>query len=94
DGDLKLTDRYEVTQANMTANDKESPLVPGYRAALSQIVELMLALSDNVATNMLYDILGREKATSLVQGRYGLAHTAFYRKLSGREPLIVDPGWD
>lgn len=94
DGGLALDHRYEVTQSNMTANDKESPMVPGYNAPLSQIIELMLTISDNVATNMLFDILGREKATALVQQRFGLTNTGFYRKLSGSEPLIVDPGWD
>jgi len=94
DGDFSLEQRFEVTQANMTANDKPSPMVPGYHAPLSQIVELMLTLSDNVATNMLFDILGREKATTLVQQRFGLTQTAFYRKLSGSEPLIVDRSWD
>jgi len=94
DGGLRLDQQFEVTEANMTTNDKASPMIPGYHAPLSQIVELMLTLSDNVATNMLYDILGREKATQIVRERYGLTQTGFYRKLSGSEPLIVDPGWD
>lgn len=91
---LNLDETFAVTQANMTANDKESPLVPGYVAPLHQLIELMLTISDNVATNMLFDALGRERATQIVQQRFGLANTAFYRKLSGSEPLIVDPGWD
>ncbi len=85
---------FEVTQENMTANDKPSPLVPGYTASLRELIELMLTISDNVATNMFYDLLGRERATQIVQERYGLAHTAFYRKLSGSDPLIHDPKWD
>ena len=94
DGVLQMDRAFEVTTANMTANDKESPLVPGYRATLRQIIELAITISDNVATNMLFDIAGRERATSIVQTQYGLTTTAFYRKLSGTEPLIVDPGWD
>lgn len=94
DGVIKLDDMYPVTHANMTANDKESPLVPGYAAPLHQLIELMLTISDNVATNMLFDALGRERATEIVRQRYGLTSTAFYRKLSGSEPLIADPGWD
>ncbi|HEY8314731.1 MAG TPA: serine hydrolase [Candidatus Baltobacteraceae bacterium] len=93
-GDLRLDDAYEVTQANMTANDKPSPMVPGYKARLRQIIGLAITISDNVATNMLYDIAGRERATQIVQQRYGLNDTAFYRKLSGSEPLIHDPAWD
>jgi len=91
---LNLGETYQVTQANMTANDKESPLVPGFVAPLHQVIELMLTISDNVATNMLFDALGRERATEIVQTQFGLTKTAFYRKLSGSEPLIVDPGWD
>ncbi|MDQ2681851.1 MAG: class A beta-lactamase-related serine hydrolase, partial [Candidatus Eremiobacteraeota bacterium] len=85
---------FEVAQTNMTANDKPSPLVPGYTAKMTELIELMLTISDNVATNLFFDILGRERATAIVQDRYGLAHTAFYRKLSGSEPLIHDPQWD
>jgi beta-lactamase class A len=91
---LNLDETYQVTQANMTANDKESPLVPGFVAPLHQLIELMLTISDNVATNMLFDAIDRERATQVVQNQFGLAKTAFYRKLSGSEPLIVDPGWD
>jgi beta-lactamase class A len=94
EGELRLDAAYEVTQANMTANDKPSPLVPGYRSPLAELIELMITISDNVATNMLYDIIGRERATQIVQERYGLRGTAFYRKLSGSEPLIHDPDWD
>ncbi len=93
-GDLTLDQTFEVTPANMTANDKPSPLVPGYRSALSEIIELAITISDNVATNMLFDIVGRERATQIVHTQYGLTNTGFYRKLSGSEPLIADPGWD
>lgn len=94
DGELRLLDLHEVTQANMTANDKDSPLVPGYASPLYELIELMITRSDNVATNMLYDIIGRERATQIVQERYGLRGTAFRRKLSGSLPLIHDPEWD
>lgn len=93
-GELRLADTFEVTAANMTANDKPSPLVPGYRAALTELIELMITRSDNVATNMLYDIAGRERATAIVQREFGLTSTAFRRKLSGSLPLIHDPEWD
>ncbi|MBV8726876.1 MAG: serine hydrolase [Candidatus Eremiobacteraeota bacterium] len=78
----------------MTANDLPSPLKPGYRASLHELIELMITRSDNVATNMLFDICERERATRIIQERFGLLKTAFYRKLSGSEPLINDPGWD
>ena len=94
DGELDLERRYEVSPANMTANDKPSPLVPGYESPLSELLDLMVTRSDNVATNMLYDIAGRERATRIVRERFGLLKTGFHRKLSGSLPLIHDPDWD
>jgi beta-lactamase class A len=94
EGELRLDQTFSVDEANMTVNDMPSPFVPGYTAPLHEIIELAIVRSDNVATNMLYDIVGRERATSLVRERYGLDATAFYRKLSGSLPLIHDPGWD
>ncbi len=94
DGELKPGLRLEVTPANMTANDKPSPLVPGYSATLEELLDLAITLSDNVATNMLYDIIGRERAGELLRERFGLRATAFFRKLSGDYPLISDPLWD
>jgi beta-lactamase class A len=79
-----------VTSANMTFNDAPSPLQPGYTSTVVELVELMIARSDNVATNVLIDHLGREAATAAVV-RLGLRETAFRRKLSGRLPLIDDP---
>jgi beta-lactamase class A len=94
DGVLHLDQRCAVTESNMTVNDKPSPLIPGYESTLSELVELMITRSDNVATNMLYDLAGRERATEIVRRRFGLANTAFQRKLSGSLPLIHDPEWD
>lgn len=92
-GRLALDGRHEVTVANMTVNDKPSPLVPGYHATVRELIELMITISDNVATNMFFDLLGRERATTIAQTVFGLRGTAFYRKLSGSEPLIRDPEW-
>lgn len=94
DGELDLERPYDVTEANMTVNDKPSPLVPGYASPLRELIELMITRSDNVATNMLFDVLGRERASELVHRRFGLSKTAFFRKLSGSLPLIRDPQWN
>jgi beta-lactamase class A len=80
-----------VDAANMTFNDAPSPLEPGYTATVVELVELMLSRSDNVATNLLFDHLGRAEATAAVMA-LGLRETAFRRKLSGSLPLIDDPG--
>lgn len=94
EGVLDMERGYEVSGANMTVNDKPSPLVPGYTSPLRELIELMITRSDNVATNMLFDVLGREQATKIVKQRFGLANTAFRRKLSGSLPLIHDPQWN
>lgn len=92
-GELRLDDRIEVSAENLTTNSLPSPFVSGYRATLRELIELMITASDNVATNVLFDVLGRERATEIVQTTYGLTGTGFYRKLSGGDPLIDDPGW-
>jgi len=94
DGELTLEQQVPVTEANMTFNDTPSPLVPEYRSPLRELLELMITRSDNVATNMLYDLIGRERATKMAAERLGLQHTSFRRKLSGSLPLIEDPQWD
>jgi beta-lactamase class A len=89
-----LDQRITVDSANMTTNDMPSPMVPGYEATLRELLHLAITRSDNVATNVLYDVVGRERATEVALRQLGLRNTRFARKLSGSEPLIVDPGWD
>jgi len=89
-GDLQAAGRAHVLAANMTANDAASPLVPGYVATLEELATLMLTRSDNVATNVLFDVIGRMRATKLAAAM-GLSNTHFRRKLSGSLPLIDDP---
>jgi beta-lactamase class A len=85
---------FEVTPENMTANDGDSPLQPGYTTTLHELMHRAIARSDNVATNVLFDVVGRDRASRIASGRLGLSATAFHRKLSGSEPLIDDPQWD
>ncbi|MDQ2866066.1 MAG: class A beta-lactamase-related serine hydrolase [Candidatus Eremiobacteraeota bacterium] len=94
DGRLALEQTFTVSQSNMTFNDAPSPLHAGATARLDELCDLSISRSDNVATNVLFDVVGRERATGIVRERYGLSHTAFHRKLSGSDPLIADPGWD
>lgn len=93
-GALRFDDQLDVTPANMTANDLESPLLPGYRATVDELLDLMITRSDNVATNMFYDLVGRDAATALIERRFALHATEFRRKLSGSLPLIADLEWD
>jgi len=79
-----------VDARNTTFNDAPSPIVPGYTATVEELVTSMLQRSDNVATNQLYDVLGRERATADVHA-LGFPNVFFRRKLSGELPLIDDP---
>ena len=87
---VALSDRIAVTAANMTTNDAPSPFVPGYVARLEELGRAMLAASDNVATNVLIDVIGRAEIDAACE-RLGLAQTRVRRKLSGSLPLIDDP---
>ena len=89
-GEHRPEDRVPVAAANLTHNDKPSPLVAGYEAELSELVDLMITRSDNVATNVLIDVVGRERATAIAR-ELGLRATSIARKLSGSLPLIADP---
>ena len=79
-----------VDPRNATVNDAPSPIVSGYAATIEELVTYMLQRSDNVATNQLYDALGRERATFDIHA-LGFGETFFRRKLSGDLPLIDDP---
>jgi beta-lactamase class A len=89
-GELDLSATALVEGRNMTANDLPSPLVPGYRAGVAELVDFMITQSDNVATNVLIDVIGRGRATALLR-ELGFPATAIRRKLSGSDPLIDDP---
>ena len=89
-GRLHWGDRIEVSAENMTVNDAPSPLQPGYVASVAELLELMVSRSDNVATNVLIDVLGRVAASQDIAA-LGFPETVVRRKLSGALPLIDDP---
>jgi beta-lactamase class A len=89
-GRLRWDTPVTVDPCNATVNDAPSPMEPGYRTTVEELTTFMLQRSDNVATNQLYDVLGRERATADVRA-LGFPTTAFRRKLSGALPLIDDP---
>lgn len=91
-GEDRLTwqTRVTVDACNATVNDAPSPIVPGYATTVLELTTFMLQRSDNVATNQLYDVLGREHATADLHA-LGFPATFFRRKLSGSELLIDDP---
>jgi beta-lactamase class A len=88
--ELRPDDRVVVSANNQTATSGPAPFVPGYVATASELVDLMIVHSDNVATNELFDVLRRERVTEYMQA-LGLTTFLLGRKLSGSEPLIEDP---
>jgi beta-lactamase class A len=89
-GAARLDDPVRVDAGAVTVNDAPSPFELGYRTTLGESAHAMLAWSDNVATNLLIDALGRDRITAVVRDDLGLATTAVRRKLSGALPLIDD----
>jgi beta-lactamase class A len=82
---------HPIDPANLTANDGPSPLVAGYSSTLEELCTLAIVRSDNIATNQLFDLAGRERATAVVRLELGLLDTGLRRKLSGGHPLLRDP---
>lgn len=90
EGRLRLDDVVTVAESNQTTTWGESPFPAGAAATVRALVERMITHSDNVATNQLFDVLRRERVTSYMS-ELGLPTSFLGRKLSGSEPLIVDP---
>ena len=96
---LLLAERGEIDErvpipvepGNLTANDGPSPLVAGYPASLDELLFLTIARSDNIGTNQLFDLTGRERASRLLRDELGLRETSLRRKVSGGHPLVRDP---
>lgn len=82
---------FAIDPGNLTQNDGPSPLHDGYRATLDELCLLAITRSDNVATNQLFDVIGRERASRLVRDQLHLRDTGIRRKLSGGNPLVRDP---
>jgi beta-lactamase class A len=89
-GTLSLRDTTAVAEANLTTNDVPSPFVAGGVFSLGALAHAMLAASDNTATNVLIDVVGRGAIDAACRD-LGLTATAVRRKLSGSLPLIGDP---
>lgn len=90
EGRIAWTTPVRVDPANLTANDAPSPVIPGAVLSVEELVTAMLQRSDNVATNVLIDLVDRERATAALHG-LGFPGIAVRRKLSGALPLIADP---
>ena len=81
-GKLKLTDLYTVQAADLVPDSTiMGGLTPGVtRITLRDLATMMIAVSDNSATNVLIDRVGMENVNALMDS-LGLAHTRLRRKM-------------
>ena len=81
-GNLKLTDSYTVQSSDLVPDsDIMGGLTPGVtRLTLRDLATMMVAVSDNSATNVLIDRLGMQNVNTMLDG-LGLAHTRLRRKM-------------
>lgn len=81
-GRLKLTDQYVVRQEDLVSgSDIMLGLTPGVtRLTLRDLATMMVAVSDNSATNVLIDRVGIENVNAMLEG-LGLHVTRLRRKM-------------
>ena len=81
-GKLKLTDLYTVQAADLVPDsDIMGGLTPGVtRITLRDLATMMVAVSDNSATNVLIDRIGMDTVNAMLDS-LGLAHTRLRRKM-------------
>lgn len=96
-GKLSRTARFSVTDEEDTCDsmpdaDTRPPLESGDSASVDDLVDMMITRSDNTATNVLLDHLGRAQATAYMR-ELGLPTLQIHKKVFGCEPYD-DSGWD
>ena len=81
-GKLKLTDLYTVNSSDLVADSYiMNGLTPGItRITLRDLATMMVAVSDNSATNVLIDRVGMENVNALLDS-LSLSHTRLRRKM-------------
>jgi beta-lactamase class A len=85
-GKLKLTDLYTVQASDLVPDsDIMGGLTPGVtRITLRDLATMMVAVSDNSATNVLIDRVGMDNVNSMLDS-FGLSHTRLRRKMMDLE---------
>jgi beta-lactamase class A len=85
-GKLKLTDLYTVQSSDLVPDsDIMNGLTPGVtRVTLHDLATMMVAVSDNAATNVLIDRVGMQNINAMLDS-LGLAHTRLRRKMMDLE---------
>jgi len=83
---LKLTDLYTVQASDLVPDsDIMNGLTPGItRITLRDLATMMVAVSDNAATNVLIDRVGMANVNAMLDS-FGLTHTRLRRKMMDLE---------
>jgi beta-lactamase class A len=83
---LKLTDLYTVQSSDLVPDsDIMNGLTPGVtRVTLRDLATMMVAVSDNSATNVLIDRVGMQNVNAMLDS-FGLTHTRLRRKMMDLE---------
>jgi beta-lactamase class A len=86
EGKLKLTDLYTVQSSDLVPDsDIMNGLTPGVtRITLRDLATMMVAVSDNSATNVLIDRVGMQNVNAMLDS-LGLTHTRLRRKMMDLE---------
>lgn len=86
EGKLKLTDLYTVQASDLVPDsDIMNGLTPGVtRITLRDLATMMVAVSDNSATNVLIDRVGMQNVNAMLDS-LGLTHTRLRRKMMDLE---------
>jgi len=86
EGKLKLTDLYAVQSSDLVPDsDIMNGLTPGVtRVTLRDLATMMVAVSDNSATNVLIDRVGMQNVNAMLDS-LGLTHTRLRRKMMDLE---------
>ena len=81
-GKLKLTDLYTVQSVDLVPDsDIMNGMTPGVtRVTLRDLATMMVAVSDNSATNVLIDKVGMQNVNAMLDS-LGLSHTRLRRKM-------------
>jgi len=86
EGKLKLADLYTVQSSDLVPDsDIMNGLTPGVtRVTLRDLATMMVAVSDNSATNVLIDRVGMQNVNTMLDS-LGLTHTRLRRKMMDLE---------
>jgi beta-lactamase class A len=96
-GKIARTDKLTVSTEEDTCEslpdgDTRPTLEAGDTTTVDELEAVMITRSDNTATNVLVDRIGRQNATAFMQ-TLGLPTLQLYRHVFGCEPY-TDSGWD